>query len=369
MPSFMSTHPPRRRILVISVVAPLMIVLAALAFAWPAARIAPRAVPVGIIGTAPSVQATSTAIDRSQPGAFGLRQYSTESEARRAIDDRTVYGALESTPAGVSVFEATAASPTVAQLLNTLAQAVATRSGGNVPGASSEIRVVDVVAISQDDPRGVVFSSVLLPISVCSVIAAMMISILIGLRPAWRQVLALTIVASIAGLGAYLVAQGFLGALPNDPVASWAALSLTVLSISAAVAGLVALIGPAGVAIGAALMVFVGNPFSGATSAPELLPGAVRDIGQWLPPGAGAELLRSTAYFGGHDAGQPLLVLALWSIAGLSAIFVGHHTLPRFFAHPDRINRRSPVAAGRHEQGPGRQPVSALLAVFASEQS
>jgi hypothetical protein len=110
--------------------------------------------------------------------------------------------------------------------------------------------------------------------------------------------------------------------------------------MSATVAGLIALVGPNGVGVGAALMVFVGNPFSGVTSAPALLPRAVGDIGQWLPPGAGANLLRSTAYFGGNGAAIHLAVLLLWTLFGLFAVLVGHHTL---IGHAYRHNATDPT--------------------------
>ena len=179
-------------------------------------------------------------------------------------------------------------------------------------------------------------SSALLPLTICAIIIAAIAAVVVGLRPAWRQLLALAVISAVAGAGSYLIAQTFLGALPHDGFATWAALSLLLFALSATTAGLVALIGPAGLAISAALMVFVGNPFSGVTSAPELLPGAADHLGQWLPPGAGANLLRSTAYFNGHGAGPHLLVLALWAVGGVGAIVVGHHTSPRFAAHPSR---------------------------------
>ena len=47
----LAAHPPWRQLTIIAVLLPLMIVLAVLAFAWPAARIAPRHLPVGIVGT------------------------------------------------------------------------------------------------------------------------------------------------------------------------------------------------------------------------------------------------------------------------------------------------------------------------------
>ena len=43
----LAAHPPWRQLTIIAVLLPLMIVLAVLAFAWPAARIAPRDLPVG----------------------------------------------------------------------------------------------------------------------------------------------------------------------------------------------------------------------------------------------------------------------------------------------------------------------------------
>ena len=141
-------------------------------------------------------------------------------------------------------------------------------------------------------------------------------------------------------MGAYLIAQSFLGALPHEHLATWASLALTLLAISASSAGLIALSGSAGLGLGAILMVFMGNPFSGATSAPQLLPDWVDHVGQWLPPGAGANLLRSTAYFDGNGAAGHLVVLVLWTVFGLTAIVVGHHTSMRFAAHRTRTPTR-----------------------------
>ena len=75
--------------------------------------------------------------------------------------------------------------------------------------------------------------------------------------------------------------------------------ALAVFATGAAVAGLKALIGHAGLGVAALLFVFVGNPWSGIGSAPELLPKAAGFIGQLLPSGAGSQLLRSSAFFDG----------------------------------------------------------------------
>jgi hypothetical protein len=66
-----------------------------------------------------------------------------------------------------------------------------------------------------------------------------------------------------------------------------------------ALLGLSSLFGRIGLAVGAAVAVLVGNPLSGLSSAPELLPRGWRAFGQLLPQGANATLLRSTAYLFG----------------------------------------------------------------------
>jgi len=318
----LAAHPPWRQLTIIAVLLPLMIVLAVLAFAWPAARIAPRHLPVGIVGTGRASEQVLTGLDRSDPGGFDVRRYADEASARAAIQHRDIYGAFAVSRGGITVLEASAASPSVAQLLSTVGQHL----------GSSRPAVSDVVPLSAGDPRGLVLPSALLPMTICGVIMASVIGLVLGFRPAWRQIMALIVVSAAAGLGAYLIAQGFLGALPHEAVATWAALSLIVLAIGATTAGLIALIGAAGLGLGILLMIFIGNPFSGVTSAPELLPAPVGTIGQWLPPGAGASLLRSTAYFGGHGAAGHLTVLLVWIAAGLVAIVAGHHAPVRFAA-------------------------------------
>ena len=94
--------------------------------------------------------------------------------------------------------------------------------------------------------------------------------------------------------------------------------------IAATTAALYELVGFAGIGLTAAVMIFVGNPFSGVTSAPDLLPDPAGAIGRLLPPGAAGSLVRSTAYFDGHGASGPLGVLVTWSVLAAGGIVLGH---------------------------------------------
>jgi hypothetical protein len=279
--------------------------LALAAFAWPAAGGALRDVPLGVAGPASAAAPLEARLAR-QGGAFELRRYPDAAAARAAIEDRAVVGAVVPPPPGGRpvLLVASAAGPALAQQLP---QAV----GAAVPRA----QVRDVVPADPDDPRGAAFGAAVLPL----ILAGMLTGVLMSVRaPAGAARLAGAVAsAGLAGLAGVAVAEGRLGVLPGPWPANAAALALTVLAIAALVAGLTGLLGRFGIAIAAALTMFVGNPWSGMTSAPELLPQPARTIGQLLPPGAGGSLLRSTAFFGGSGAGAHVAVLGAWVVAGL----------------------------------------------------
>jgi hypothetical protein len=51
-----------------------------------------------------------------------------------------------------------------------------------------------------------------------------------------------------------------------------------------------------------------------------MLPSGWGELGQWLPQGATATLLRSTAFFDGAGSTMPILILTCWAAAGVALI-------------------------------------------------
>jgi hypothetical protein len=310
-----------RQLLIISGAVPIVLAAVLLAFAWPAARQAPRSLPIGVVGSHTALERLVQGLGEGQPGAFDVTVELDDSAARADIRHRVVYGAFELRPDRLTVLTASAASPTVAQLLAGAGQHLAGQlASGDRP---MPVAVDDVVAIAAGDPRGLVLSSSVLPLVFGGVIIAVAVTMLLRLRSAWRLLAALACVSVAGGLVAYAIAQCFLGALPGEHLACMATIALLLLSISATTAGLFACVGMPGVALAAASMIFVGNPFAAMSSAPEMLPTAARDIGQWMPPGAGGNLLRSAAYFHGNGAQAHLAVLVAWVLLGAAAVVVG----------------------------------------------
>jgi len=321
-----------RSLVAATVLVPVVVAVALMAFAWPSARLAPRDLPIGVAGPP---QATAS-IERQlgQRGdAFDVHRYSDEAAARAAIADRDVYGAIVAAPSGVTVLTASAASPVVAQLLSQ----AATEAGARP-------RVVDVVPADPEDPRGAALSASVLPLVLAGVLAGLLIGA--SRRPGLGQAGALVIAAALAGLAAVGIAQGWLGVIGGDWLVNAGVLGLTVLAIAAAAAGLLALLGEAGLVLAALLMVLLGNPLSGVSSAPELLPQPFGLIGQLLPPGAGGSLLRSTAFFDGNAAVTPVTVLAIWAVLGLLAVWAGGLLRHRPATAPARVR---PLPSGSHE--------------------
>ncbi|MGW3301678.1 ABC transporter permease [Streptomyces rubiginosohelvolus] len=309
-----STAPNRRAVAVILLI-PLMVTLALWAFAWPAARIAPRDLPVGVAGAAPAAEQLERRFEQ-RDGAFEVHRYADEAAARAAIEDRVVYGAVVATPQGPHPLTASAASPVVSQLLREAVTA-------SVP-EGTQVEVTDVVAAPVGDPRGSALGASVLPLALAGMAAGAVVT-LMGLRGA-RGALTLLAASALVGLAAAAVAHSWLGVITGDWWTEAGVLALTVLAIGSAVAGLGALFGQRGIGLGALLMVLLGNSFSGVTSAPQLLPEPVGAIGQWLPPGAGGSLLRSVAFFDGSAAGGPVLTLTLWSALGLAAVLLARRT-------------------------------------------
>jgi hypothetical protein len=81
-----------------------------------------------------------------------------------------------------------------------------------------------------------------------------------------------------------------------------------------------------------------------------MLPKSADVIGQLLPPGAAQSLLRDTAFFDGHGPLSHLLVLIGWSVFGILADILGHHSPAGFAA------RHARAAAAAREAAANQNP-------------
>lgn len=276
-------------------------------FAWPAQHTEPRDLPVVVAGASQAADRLAASLDAARPGAFAITTRPDAAAADRALADRDAYAAFIVGANGVEVHVASAASPAVSTAVAQLAASL------GQPGGPA-VTVVDVVPTAADDPRGAGFAGAFLPLILTSIAAGAVVALLARSRAARA--------ASVVGygLGAGLLAAGLMhgtGVLAGDYLGGAAAIALLTGAVAATVAGLHALVGRVGIALGAIVVFLIGNPLSGLAAAPELLPQPWGEIGQFLPVGAGATLIRSAAYFDWAGGARSVIVLASFVTLGL----------------------------------------------------
>ncbi|WP_298328766.1 hypothetical protein [Haloactinopolyspora sp.] len=303
-----------RRVMGVAAGVSVLIGLLITAFVWPNSQIEPRDVPLVVAGPAATVAAVQAQLDETAPGAFEVEAVADADAARQVIVDNRAYGAVVVDSTGPPrILTATAASPAVASMLQSIADQMATGEAAS--------GVEDVVPLPADDPRGSGFNGGALPMVMGGLAVGFVMALAVtGLR---RRFYGATLAAAGGGAVAALVMHSWLGVLDGSWWAEAGAFALAIAAVSFTVLGLQALVGRAGLGLAGLVIMLVGNPLSGVTSAPEMLPSGWGALGQALPPGAGGRLLRSVAYFDGAGAGGPVLVLSLWIAGALLAAGVG----------------------------------------------
>lgn len=300
----------------IIVVITALIAILAVAFALPAVKSAPHDVPIGVAGPSQLATQISDQIGHAAPGAFAVTVYSSEQALREAILNRQVYGGIAVAPAGPTLLTATGASPAVATLLGQVGSGMAQKTG--MPTGMTLHRE-DLAQATASDPRGAGLAASALPITLAGILPAIALVLLLS-GDVWTRLAAAVVFAPVAGVSLAALLRFVFGTIDQNFWGVAGALSLGVAAALFFVLGLGSLFGRAGLATGAALAVLVGNPLSGLASAPEFLPVGWGALGQLLPQGATATLLRSTAYFAGAGATTAVAVLACW--AGVGALLV-----------------------------------------------
>jgi ABC-2 family transporter protein len=284
------------------VLVPLAVALVVTLFAWPSSRQEPRDLPVAVAGPQAAAQTIEQQLT-ARDGAFDVERYPDEAAAREAIENRDVYGAFVATPEGQKLLTASAASASVAQMLT--------------HAAPADAQVEDVV---EAPPASTGLSSAVFPLILAGTLTGLAA---VGLAFSGLGRMALLITGSVlGGLVAAAIVHPWFDVVGGDFLANAGVLSLMILAIGSFVGGMQALFGHIGGAVAGMTMVFIGNPFSGVGSGPEMLPQPVGLIGQLMPPGAAGNLLRSTGFFDGAAAGGHLIVLFTWVSVGLAAIAV-----------------------------------------------
>jgi hypothetical protein len=283
------------------------------AFMLPTLNSGPQDVPIAIAGAHDDAAQVAGQLEQAEPGAFDVRLLPDAEAATAAIDAREVYGAVVVSNTAPEILVASTASTQIANALRNLAPALADES------PRSPVQVHDLHPLPADDPFGAGLAAGALPLVLGGYIAAVIITMLV--RGTAQRAAGAFGFAIVGGFALTALLQYGFGVVNGSYLLTALALTLTIAATCWGILGLRGLFGNAGIGLGAAVMILLGNPLSGLSGGKEWLPAPWGEVGQFLPPGAGGTLLRSTAFFDGAGAAHALVVLMCWLIGGI-ALFV-----------------------------------------------
>jgi hypothetical protein len=273
----------------------------------------PKGLEVAVFAPGGVGQQVEQGLERSAPGVYEPDQVGSAQAAREAVLDRTADGGLVVTPDGASVLTAEAGGAAGAQALAEGLTRAATETGMHA-------EVQDLRPLPDNDSRGMTgfFTMV-----------GVLIGSLAGAIALWLFAPGLGLVGRIGALGLFAALGGLLAAVTTGGIvdtldgAFWPVAGVTALlslAVSLTTAGLLRLLGGAGIGVSMVLMVLLGLSSSGGLLSSQFLPGFFEAVGPLLPPAAGRDALRAVVYFDGHGSATALTVLVAWSLIGAAAL-------------------------------------------------
>jgi hypothetical protein len=276
----------------------------------------PHSVPFGAVGAS------------RLPGAvakqFSLKitRYSTETDARAAIDQREIDGAFVAAPTGAKLIVVPAAGPGMASALGSAFGAVGAAVG-------KKIAIVQVHTLPANDAAGNVSFLVVMALIIGGYLASTIGMAFGGQGTKRRRLTSLAVAAVLGALLTDTFAGPLLGAVPTSKFLElWGLFILVMMAVAFATAALQAVLGAAGTLVVVVVFVIFGAPASGGTVPSPFLPGFWRTFGPYLPAGAGTTVVRNTIYFGGNDVAKSLIVLAGYLAAGALVVIAVRRRRP-----------------------------------------
>jgi hypothetical protein len=272
----------------------------------------PKNVPVAVVASATQVGQLSSQLGAAS-SVVRLKAEPTRADAIKAIDDRVADGGY--LPATGELLVASGRGPALTAVLTPIFTTVATKTG-------AKLHTTDVAPLPPQDSRGLVSFYLVIGWIVGGYLLAAVLGILAGMTPKGLKA-AFSRILTMAG---YAVASGIAGAAVVDtgfgyatghfwPLAGLGA--LLVFAVGVITMGLESILGLVGTTLAIVLFVVAGNPSAGGPWPIDMSPRPWRQIGPYLPNGAGVTTSRQILFFGDHAISMPLIVLAAYAAVGI----------------------------------------------------
>lgn len=302
------TERPVRRLLTVLVGVPALLIVMLLCFLTPSLNSGAKDLPLAIAGPPQATNRITSALEARAPGSFETTTYEQPDQARQAVKDRQAVGAIAVGANGITVMTASGAGTPYVQLLKGI--------GAGLEATGQHVTYEDLAPMTNEDPTGVTITSLALPLAFGGNVSAVLLITLLRKSP-WLRMLGAALMSLASGLAITALLQFGFHTIDGGFWMTTGALTLGIAAISLTVIGAKDLLGYPGLGLGGFLILFISNPLSGIATGPQWLPAPWGEIGQLMPIGAAGTAMRSAVFFNGAGAGQAVIVLTCWALAGL----------------------------------------------------
>ena len=302
------TERPVRRLLTVLVGVPALLIVMLLCFLTPSLNSGAKDLPLAIAGPPQATNRITSALEAKAPGSFETTTYEQPDQAGQAVKDRQAVGAITVGANGITVMTASGAGTPYVQLLKGI--------GAGLEATGQHVTYEDLAPMTNEDPTGVTITSLALPLAFGGNVSAVLLITLLRKSP-WLRMLGAALMSLASGLAITALLQFGFHTIDGGFWMTTGALTLGIAAISLTVIGAKDLLGYPGLGLGGFLILFISNPLSGIATGPQWLPAPWGEIGQLMPIGAAGTAMRSAVFFNGAGAGQAVIVLTCWALAGL----------------------------------------------------
>jgi hypothetical protein len=268
---------------------------------------------VALVAPDQAAAAITASLDQKSPGAFSIVRCTTAEDARAALDDRAVSGAVVMGHGTADILVASGDSEASAAAIGAAFAAVAKATGATAT-------VTDVHPLPASDPHGIVPFFLVLAVSVSGLLYGV-IGFLFGDATKTAARVASMIVFAIAD---GLLVAGVVGFVTGFDSSQWLLAGicmLLALAVAASTVALQRLVGIAGTGVSALFVVILGMATSGGMVGPAFLADGFRELAGLLPPAAGLSAARGAMFFGGGGLVTPVAILTAWIVVAIVVTF------------------------------------------------
>jgi hypothetical protein len=314
-------------------------------------RPVPHRMPIAVVAPAADSARLVAALNGITGSPLEATAVSSEAVGTRQLLDRSVYGVLVVDPTTPTerVLEASANGVSASVAVTTVLDKVATHY-------HRRLVVDDIRPPAPGDRNSLTSFYLVIGWIVGGYLVASILGISAGSRPAnlRRATVRLSVIAVYALLTGYLgalVVVTVLHALPGPTLALGLLGALLIFCAGAFAMALQVVAGTVGIGLTILLFVVLGNPSAGGAYSWPLLPTFWRDIGPWIPSGAGTAAARGIAYFDGAAIGVNLLVIAAYGVVGVAVVYLVLIDVGHQLVHLPGKARRESVETGAPDDG------------------